>query len=310
MSFTNCFDTNEIILMEGALGERMKREYGLSFDDNVALAGLVYSEKGRNALKELWTQYADIAYRYGFPFIATTPTRRANRARADISEFPQTIIKDNTAFLREVQKEFVCESYIGGLMGSYGDAYTGKGALSEDEAYSFHKWQADQFKDSDIDFLYAGIMPTLPEAAGMARAMESTGLPYIISFTIKSDGRLIDNTSITDAIIAVDSKTLINPVCYMTNCVHPDIVIQALSQPFNENVTVRQRFLGIQENTSDLSFEELDNSREFRCSEPEAFACETEKLNTLHKLKIFGGCCGTDNRHMECIARKLFSFQK
>ena len=36
--------------MEGALGERLKREYHLAFDKNVVMAGLVYSENGRNAL--------------------------------------------------------------------------------------------------------------------------------------------------------------------------------------------------------------------------------------------------------------------
>ncbi len=135
--------------------------------------------------------------------------------------------------------------------------------------------------------------------------MQSTGLPYIISFTIKSDGRLIDDTPITDAITVIDSATERKPLCYMTNCVHPNIVLNSLSQPFNVNETVRQRFLGIQANTSELSYDKLDNSAELRCSDPESFAHDVIKLNCFHKMKIIGGCCGTDNRHMECIAGLL-----
>lgn len=61
--------------------------------------------------------------------------------------------------------------------------------------------QAGLFCDAGVDFLYAGIMPALPEAAGMARAHGAKpGVPYIISFTIQKDGRLIDGTTIHDAI--------------------------------------------------------------------------------------------------------------
>lgn len=38
MSFTECISQNKTIFMEGALGERLKREYGLTFDENVAMA--------------------------------------------------------------------------------------------------------------------------------------------------------------------------------------------------------------------------------------------------------------------------------
>lgn len=91
----------------------------------------------------------------------------------------------------------------------------------------------------------------------------------------------------------------------MTNCVHPRIVYRALSQPFNQNQIVQERFLGIQANTSPLSYAELDGSIDLKCSEPEDFAQEMIKLTDISKIKIWGGCCGTDNRHMECVARYL-----
>lgn len=153
--------------------------------------------------------------------------------------------------------------------------------------------------------MYAGIMPTLFEAAGLARAIDDTGLPYIISFTIQADGKLIDGTTITDAIRYIDRVTTNKPVCYMTNCVHPSIVCKALAQPFNQNETVKERFLGIQANTSPLSYAELDGAEELHCSEPEEFAEEMIKLQRVTDIKIWGGCCGTDHRHMEYLARKV-----
>jgi S-methylmethionine-dependent homocysteine/selenocysteine methylase len=81
MSFVSCYETNPVILMEGALGERLKREYDLQPNDAVAFADIIYRKGGKEALLELWKQYIDIAKINRLPFIATTPTRRANIER-------------------------------------------------------------------------------------------------------------------------------------------------------------------------------------------------------------------------------------
>lgn len=305
MSFTACVERSGLLLMEGALGERLKRDYRLDFDPHVAMASLALRQQGAEALQTLWRQYMAIAGAHGLPFLATTPTRRANRERVTQGGFDSGIIARNMALLREVQRQSPVEMYAGGLMGCKGDAYTGQGALSRQEARDFHLWQAALFAQAGADFLYAGIMPTLPEAAGMAQAMAGTGLPYIISLTIRRDGRLIDGTSIHDAILYIDSVASPRPVCYMTNCVHPAILYEALCQPINRSRTVTERFLGIQANTSPLSYEELDGAEELHCSPPGDFAREMARLREISKIKIFGGCCGTDHRHMERLAQAL-----
>jgi len=305
MNFRQCIEQQNSILMEGALGERLKREYNLQLDDNVGLAKLVYDPNGQFALKSIWQEYIQIAKAYQLPFLAMTPTRRANKECVDRAGCDASIITDNVQFLRSIQQESQIEMYIGGLMGCKGDAYTGKNALSENDAHVFHSWQAKLFGEANVDFLFAGIMPTLPEAAGMAKAMADTGVPYIISFTIQNDGRLIDGTTIHDAIAYIDGAVMVKPMCYMTNCVHPRIVHDALSKSFNQSDLVQKRFLGIQANTSPLSYEELDGSIDLKCSDPESFAEEMMSLRRDNKIKIFGGCCGTDNRHMEQVARRL-----
>lgn len=305
MNFENCIQSHETILMEGALGERLKREYGLTFDEHVVMAKLIYEEKGATALRNIWNSYIDIARTYQLPFVATTPTRRANQERVIKANSSKQLLLDNVKFLHNIQQESRIEMYVGGLLGCKGDAYTGYGSLTEYEAEEFHSWQAMAFKEAEVDFLYAAIMPTLPEAAGMAKALEQTGLPYIISFTIQSDGKLIDGTTISNAMQYIDANTQIPPICYMTNCVHPRIVYRALSQPFNQTKLVQERFLGIQANTSPLSYAELDGSIDLKCSEPDDFAQEMIKLTEINNMKIWGGCCGTDNRHMESVAQLL-----
>ena len=148
-------------------------------------------------------------------------------------------------------------------------------------------------------------MPALSESIGMARAMENTSLPYIISFMIKKDGKLLDGTTINEAIRVIDNATNRNPLCYMTNCVHPNVVDEALSQTYNQTDIVKTRFKGIQANTSPLSPEELDNCCDLKTSDANSLAYDMLKLYKDFNLKIFGGCCGTDDTHMNEIAKRL-----
>ena len=305
MEFRECMKQQKSILMEGALGERLKREFNLVPDENVFLASLVYSEDGRNALDKLWSEYAGIALKYNLPFLATTPTRRVNKERIEKSIYDSSIVQANVNFLRLVQTQQIGEMYVGGLLGCKGDAYTGEGSLDMKEAQMFHTWEAKLFADAKVDFMYAALMPTLGEAAGIALAMEKYKVPYIISFTIKKDGCLVDGTPISDAIGYIDGITTFPPTCYMANCVHPNIVYAALMQPFNRNEIVKTRFLGIQANTSTLSFSELDHSEDLKTSEPIELAEAISRLQGINPLRIFGGCCGTDGRHMEEIAKRI-----
>ena len=291
--------------MEGALGERLKREFKLVFDNEVAMACLIYTDEGKKALAHLWGEYINIAKTYNLPFIATTPTRRANKERISNSKYNEDIISDNVSFLKAIKESCQTAMFIGGLMGCKGDAYQAKDFLSTEEAQDFHSWQANAFKEAEVDFLFAAIMPTLPEAIGMAKALERTNLPYIISFMLRENGCLLDGTSIHNAIENIDKSTLQNPVCYMANCVHPTILYSALNKEFNRTPLVKKRFGGIQANTSPLSPEELDNSIDLKSSDHIELANEIIKLNDFINLNIVGGCCGTDNTHISEIAKRI-----
>lgn len=305
MNFETCFNKSSTILMEGALGERLKREFNIMFDDNVAMAGLIYNADSRQALHSIFQEYLKIAEKYKLPFIATTPTRRANKDRVLQSEFTERIIEDNVRFLQKIKSNAKVNMFVGGLMGCKGDAYKGTDIVSVDEAQEFHLWQVKLFKEAGVDFLFAGIMPELSEAIGMAKAMETAELPYIISFMIRDDGKLIDGTTINDAILSIDNATIQKPICYMVNCVHPIILKKSLSYSFNKTRLVKERFHGIQANSSPLSPEELDNAIDLKISDSVSLANDMMDLYNYFIPKILGGCCGTDNTHIEEIAKRL-----
>ena len=118
MEFAACFEQSRYLLLEGALGERLKREYGLKIDGIAAMAPLVYDPQAQKALAALWGEYRGIAQKYGLPFLATTPTRRANRERTALAGYDEELLFDNIAFLKQVRQQTGGEQgmYLGALM--------------------------------------------------------------------------------------------------------------------------------------------------------------------------------------------------
>lgn len=312
MSFLSCFNTAPFILTEGAIVERLKKEFNIKMDDDIVHAGLIYNDKQADILKGIYKQYIDIAVKYDLPIMIMTPTRRANKERISRSLYgDKNVICDCVEFLSDIRNSYQSNKnkiFIGGLMGCKGDAYKCEDTLSADEGYNFHLWQAEQFKIAGVDYLFAGIMPALPEAVGMAKAMQETGLPYIISFMIRNNGMLLDGTTINVAIKTIDKATYQSPLCYMVNCIHPTVLNKALSSASNQTALVGKRFAGIQANASALSPEELNKSCELKSDEPDELITKMEDLHRYEQIKIFGGCCGTDNRHIEELAKRMISW--
>ena len=198
-----------------------------------------------------------------------------------------------------------CDTFIGGMMGCRGDAYSGTEGMGTKEAVQYHMWQMEMFDPQSVDFFFAGIMPTLPEAIGMAQVMQTAGLPYIISLMINRSGQLPDGTTIHNAICAIDAATQRRPLCYMTNCVHPTILKEALAQPVNQTQLIKTRFCGIQANASALSAKQLDNSEHLQTTDAKQLAKDFALLHSAFPLKIYGGCCGTDDTHIAEMICKL-----
>ncbi|MDD7793908.1 homocysteine S-methyltransferase family protein [Clostridium sp. 'White wine YQ'] len=308
-TFLSSFYKYKYILTEGAIVERLKKEYNVKLDEEIMHAGLIYNDRQASVLRNIYMEYIETSEKYDLPIMIMTPTRRANKTKISNSSYNnKNIIKDNVDFLKDIREKYPSHKnkiFIGGLMGCKGDAYNYEEALSKEEGYRFHLWQAKEFESSKVDYLFAGIMPEIFEAIGMAKAMECTNIPYIISFMIRRNGALLDGTIINHAISAIDLATDRKPLGYMVNCVHPSILSEALWSDVNRTNLVKERFLGIQANASPLEPEELDNLETIKSDSPIDLALSIEELHNKHKIKVIGGCCGTDNRHVEEFARKI-----
>ena len=310
MDFRQAIAHYPAILAEGAVIERLRRNPAVKLDRHIVHAGLVYDSLGQTALRQIYRQYLDIGRMAGLPLLTCAPTWRANPARLRQAGFgDQTDVNgDCVRFLASIRAEYGAyagQAFVGGLMSCQGDAYKPAEALPSDEAAAFHRPQARALTAAGVDFLLAATLPAVSEALGLARAMADCGPPYALSFVLRPSGTLLDGTPLHQAIAMIDSTVNPAPLFYMANCVHPTVFESAFAAAISQSPAVARRVIGLQANTSTKSPEELDKRGSLDGAEPEPFANAMVGLHHWFGTKILGGCCGTDNRHVAAIARRI-----
>lgn len=311
--FQELLAASPVILGEGAVIERLRRMADIQLDDQVVNSALIYQEKGRATLAAIYRQYLDIGRRYTLPLLLSTPTWRAGRDRiAQAGLAGRDVNGDNTRFLAELRNSYAVYAQqvaICGLMSCRGDAYRPAEAMTTQAAGGFHAWQADALAAAGVDLLLAATLPALSEALGLARAQAATGLPYLISFVARPEGTLLDGTPLNVAIASIDSAITPRPLAYLINCTHASIFRSAMRHQSNSSPLVRERVIGLLANTAALSPEELDDRHQLVEEVPETFGSSVSALHRELGMKVLGGCCGTDQRHIECLARGLSDYQ-
>lgn len=292
-------EDSPLILMEAAIVEQLRRSGNLKLHQSLVNAPLIYDEKGRVALSKLYQSYIDIAAEAELPFLMCTPTWRANKSRVFRSNVSHSINTDASSFMkaiRDLQGNSNLVIKIGGMMGCKNDCYLPDEGLSIADSERFHSWQVEQLADAGVDFLIAETLPNIAEATGIAKAMATTGFPYIISFVINRKGNVLDGTGLSEAIDFIDTNTSIKPLGYMVNCAYPSFLSAEL-QPED----LFARLIGCQANASSLDHCDLDNSDVLSVEEVSEWGDAMLGLNREYGIKILGGCCGTGREHLRYI---------
>lgn len=265
---------------------------------------LLDSEAGRARLRAYYERYLAIARRHRRGFILDSPTWRANRDWGAKLGFNDAGLKRINALaielldaLRKAWETAQTPIVVAGVIGPRGDGYAA-GRMGAREAEDYHAPQIAAFAESAADMVAAYTLNDVEEAIGVASAARAHAIPCSISFTVETDGRLVGGRSLREAIETVDRETDAAPAYYMINCAHPTHFEQALAadEPW------MKRLLGVKANASTKSHAELDESETLDSGDPIDLGRRYRKLReTYPGLRILGGCCGTDDRHVAAI---------
>lgn len=268
---------------------------------------LLKTPDGTAVLRRYFDGYAGLAFRTGTGLVLESATWRANpdwAGRLGYSPSELAAANRQAISLLEAIRSIAPASaepiVVSGCVGPRGDGYVAGDAMSTIEAQRYHQAQVDTFAGTTADMICAHTMTYAAEAVGIARAAQHAGMPVAISFTVETDGRLPNGQTLQRAIEEVDDRTSGYPAYFMINCAHTTHFAPVL-EPGQAWVS---RLRGLRANASRMSHAELNESPTLDAGNPEQCGLEYAWLvRRLPNLNVLGGCCGTDLRHVEQIAR-------
>ncbi|MDX6234349.1 MAG: homocysteine S-methyltransferase [Nocardioidaceae bacterium] len=260
---------------------------------------LVQDEQGSAMLRSYYGEYAAIAAAAEAGLLVETPTWRANPDWGTVLDYDTNALdqanRAAVALAREVAgRSDVSKSLVSGVVGPRGDGYVAAGA-NADEAADYHSAQVRSFASEGVDLVHAMTMTEPAEAQGVVRAARAANLPVAISFTVETDGRLPDGSSLSDAIDALETTDPAD--WYGVNCAHPTHVMNGL-----DGAPWQQRLVFFRPNASTMSHEELDAMEVLDSGDVTLLVDSTKSLREqTPALTVLGGCCGTDSRHVAAL---------
>lgn len=308
MDFVTAFNKKPCFLYDGPMETRIEFDTNLKLDNEMSIFTLIFSEEGKSALRKLYSEDIAIAEQYNLPIIINAPTYRANPAHCkrlgfDLDEIEKINLKC-VQFAKEIRQSFpdykdniFVTAPIGPKLSGYAPDY------ESDIAYMtrFYAVQADALAKAKVDIISIAAMTGFIEALGSAEATANAGVPYSVGLVLTPEGTLLDGTPIGETIQKIDNRTKIAPNFYVISCTHPKTAMAALK----DSSKYIHRIKGIKANGSDKPPKELAKLDHPVADDPQLFAKEVVALGNQFHLKVYGGCCGTDSRHLAAIAKEL-----
>jgi homocysteine S-methyltransferase len=293
-----------LFLTDGGLETTLIFHKGVELP-HFAAFDLLRTIEGREMLRDYHVPYIEAARSNGYGFILDGPTWRASpdwgkklgyskEALAAVNRDAVTL----TVELREAHETPAMPMVVSATLGPRGDGYVPGELMSAQEAQAYHAEQIGVFADTEADMLTAFTLTNTAEAIGIARAAKAAGMPVALSFTLETDGKLPTGERLADAIGIVDAATGSYAAYYMINCAHPTHFENTL----REGGAWLKRLRGIRANASKRSHAELNEAPDLDAGDPQELGAEYRALlSSYPHIRIVGGCCGTDDRHIACI---------
>lgn len=302
--------TGKLFLTEGGLETTLVFYDGIELP-NFAAFDLLKTVEGVQRLEQHYRQYAAIAIANKAGFVLESVTWRASSDWGDLMGYSaialDAINKQSIEMLQALREELETEDspmVLSGCIGPRGDGYDPGDYMTAEQAQAYHSAQIRSLSESVTDMVTAMTITYVEEAIGIVRAACTENIPVVISFTVETDGRLPSGQTLKDAIEQVDAATGSAPVYYMINCAHPEHFEHTISG----DGSWLQRIQGIRANASNKSHAELDECETLDDGDPHKLAQAYSAFSkNLKQLNVFGGCCGTDHRHVEAICKSVMS---
>ena len=272
------------------------------------LFDLLNNPKAVAALRDYHRKVIEAALPHAFGIIAEGLHYRASRDWGALIGYSADSLAEinirGIEFYKDLAKEYETDRNpmpVGGVLGPRGDAYNTGRTPDVDEAEDYHSEQIETFKRAGADMVTAATFSSVDEAIGVARAAKALEMPLVVSFISKEGGRLSTGPSVREAIERVDAATDASPVYYMINCSHP-----IEFEPALEDGDWLSRLGGFMPNAVSMEKAALCTLGHLEDGDPEEMGRQMGDLaRRFPHMTVWGGCCGTDSRHIGQICARV-----
>ncbi|NRA88073.1 MAG: homocysteine S-methyltransferase family protein [Rhizobiales bacterium] len=311
----NSFPTQEkgrFYLSQGGTETEIMYKHGFDLP-HFAVFPLLDNPAALSKLRDMFRSYLDVVAKYKMCALMGGLDYRASPDWGKLLGYsPKSLADANLqaiAFLKEVAKEYISDIpkvMIQGLLGPRKDAYRLNETITVNEAEDYHSVQLTTLKKANVDLALAITFNNIPEAIGAAKAASKLNVPLAISLTLDSNSKLISGPSLAEAIIRIDKETFQSPAFYLINCSHP-----VEYEPAIEPAEWMQRIRGVRPNASKMDKLALYQIGHLEDGNPKELGTFCGDLAKRYPhMDIWGGCCGTWDKHLDAIAMNILAAHK
>ena len=296
-----------LYLTEGGIETEIMYKDGFELPQ-FAMFPLLDDPAALEAMKGIWRRMLGVAADAGFCVVLNGLDYRASPDWGKLLGYSDeglaTMQLRCIDFLRDLARDYeshIEKIYISGTIGPRGDAYALHRTITAAEAEDYHSVQLATLARAGVDMAWAMTFNNIPEAVGLTRAAKTAGLPLAMGLTLDSSCKLKSGPTLAEAVTEIDRQTDTGPEFYACNCSHP-----LEFEPALDGGEWQGRLRCIRPNASAMEKIALCKLGHLEDGDPVELGAQMADVATrLPHMDIFGGCCGTDERHLREIASQV-----
>lgn len=228
--------------------------------------------------------------------IIYTPTFGANRVKLEANGIFNRVEEYNLRLAAFSKEAAAGRALVAGDIAPTGLFLAPLGTASFEELVDIYTEQAAALEKAGVDLFVIETMMTLPEARAALLAVRAvSNKPAIVSFTCDEHGRTLTGTDAAAALVVMQGM---GADAFGLNCsVGPRDILAQIERlrPWAEIPLLAKPNAGLPQ--------VIDGRTVYDCPPDEFAACAKEFAE--NGVGFFGGCCGTDERHIAALKAAL-----
>ena len=198
-SFAEFIQNAGTVLFPGGMGTELQRR---GYKSALPLWSAAANLDAPGLVEQIHTDYLEA----GASVAITNSFRTTPRAFAKAGRKAEALgaLKESVAIALSAKRKAGRRVFVGGSFAPLEDCYRPDLVPAKDELRDEHRQLAAWLAEAGVDFLLAETINSGLEGQIMAEAAAAAGLPFVVSFVVDSEAKLLDGTPIAEAVRNTD----------------------------------------------------------------------------------------------------------